>query len=94
MVTIVLLLIITVGMMIDIFSCTLSIRRNRHGSGPSGFPVVTLIVFYLLPLIFSKHAVFTRFYLLDALILLCFHIGVVFVIPIIHRRMLASKSSK
>ena len=83
------LIIIVVGILIDLLSCYLSLRRNRKGYGASGISMVTLIVCYLLPLIISEKAVFTSSFWLDCLLLLCFHAVVVFLIPTLDRRSLA-----
>ena len=92
MMTKLLLVVIATGVTIDFCSCLLFIRRNQTGSGPSGLPLVTLIVCYLLALLLSQHAVLTSFLWLDGLILLCFHIIVVFVIPMLHRKWVTYKS--
>ena len=82
------LILILAGMVLDITSCFLFIRRNKKGDGPSGQPLVTLIACYLLPLLLTKHAVFTSYFWWDCLLLLCFHIILLFVIPIFHRKIL------
>jgi hypothetical protein len=61
--------LIAAGILLDLFSCHLFIRKNKIGSGPSGLPAVTLIVCCLIPLLITKNAVFTSFYLFDCLIL-------------------------
>lgn len=86
-----LLAVIATGMLLDLVSCFLFMRRNQTGKGPSGLPVVTLIVCYLLPLLVTEHAVFTPSFWLDCLILLCFHGVVVFLIPILHRNWVTHK---
>ncbi len=80
--------IIAVGVAIDLLSCFLFIRRNRKGHGASGVPMVTLIACYLLPLIISEHAVFTSSFWVDCLLLMGFHVLVVFLIPILDRKWL------
>lgn len=79
-------ILIAAGILLDLLSCFLFIRRNQTGRGASGLPMVTLIVCYLLPLLITEHAVFTSSFWLDCLILLCFHIAVVFVIPGLQRQ--------
>ena len=81
--------IIAVGMAIDLMSCFLFMRRNRKGHGASGMPIVTLIVCYLLPLIIFEHAVFTSLFWVDCLLLIGFHVSVIFLIPILDRKLLA-----
>jgi hypothetical protein len=84
--TIGILIVITIGILLDLLSCYCYIRQNQTGTGPSGQPLATLCLFYLPPLLITEHAVFTSYYWLDCLILACFHIVVVIMIPIIHRR--------
>lgn len=79
-------MLVTIGVLVDLFSCFLLVRRNKTGIGPSGLPMVTLIVFYLLPLLVTKRSVFTSSYWLDCLVLLFFHAFVVFGIPVFHRK--------
>jgi hypothetical protein len=79
---------IAVGMVIDVWSCLLFMRRNRKGHGASGIPMVTLVACYLLPLIISEHSVFTSSFLVDCLLLFGFHVLVVFLIPIWDRKWL------
>jgi hypothetical protein len=86
--------VIAAGLLLDLFSCLLFIRRNQIGGGPSGLPAATLIVCYLMPLLITENAVFTSSYLLDCLILLCFHTVVVFMIPILHRKWIEKNRSK
>ena len=80
---------IAFGVLLDFLSCFLFMKRNRNGVGASGFPVVTLVVCYLLPLIISGRAVLTESVWLDCCLLFVFHVLVVFVIPAFDRRWLA-----
>jgi hypothetical protein len=84
-------LIIAVGMVIDVWSCFLFMRRNRKGYGASGIPMVPLVACYLLPLIISERSVFTSLFLVDCLLLFGFHVLVVFLIPIWDRKWLIRK---
>lgn len=77
---------ISIGILIDLFSCYLELRANRVGRGPSGLPVVTLIVFYFLPLMLTGRSVITGAVWLDCVIFFCFHVVVVFLIPVFDKR--------
>lgn len=72
------IILISVGILIDIFLCALTIRRRRKGYGSSGLPIVLLIIFYLLPLLFYGKSVITNSVFIDGLLLIFFHIVVVF----------------
>lgn len=76
------LIIVVLGMIIDIFSCFLFIRRVYKGYGASGMPMVTLIVCYFMPIVMTNNTILTASVWLDLLLLLLFHIFVVYVIPI------------
>lgn len=84
-----LIFLVSVGMLIDVLSCFLFMRRNRKGHGVTGIPIVTLILFYLLPLLIFETPIFTSSFLLDCLLLICFHVIVVFIIPILDRKRLS-----
>jgi hypothetical protein len=77
---------IGIGMSIDCVSCCLELRRIVKGHGPSGIPLATLIVFYLLPLLLTKHAVVTESWIADAVLLSLFHVLAVFLIPMLFSR--------
>jgi len=81
-------ILIACGISLDLFSCFLFLRRNRHGPGASGVPLVSFIVFYFFPLFLSGNPVFTSSIWTDCGLLLCFHIVVVFLIPVLDRKWL------
>lgn len=72
--------------LIDFYSCYIFLRRNRKKFGTLGLPVVTLIIFCLLPLLISKQAVITYSVVSDCLILTTMHLIIVYLIPIIDRK--------
>lgn len=76
------------GMLLDIAACVLFMRRNRRGHGPSGMPIVSLVVCYWLPIVISGRAVFFYSYWLDCLFLTVFHIVLLYVVPIFDRKLL------
>ena len=84
--------LLVTGLFIDVFSCYLGLRRNRRGFGPSGISMITPIVFYFLPLMYTKTAVFAATYWIDCLIFLFVHIALVYGIPWLHG--LAGTTSK
>ncbi len=76
------------GMLMDIASCVLFMRRNRRGHGPSGMPMVSLIARYWLPIVISGRAMFFYSYWMDFLFLTVFHIVLLYVVPICDRKLL------
>ena len=78
--------IIGFGILVDLFSCWLALRRNRRGRGASGLPVVPLIVCYLLPLMIVKIPVLTASLWLDCLLLTLSHVGAVYGVPMLDRQ--------
>ncbi len=85
--------LIGIGMLADVVSCILLIRRNHVGHGPSGMPIVSLIACYLLPLIIFGQAVFTSSFWLDCLLLMIFHFVFLYIVPIFDRRFLVGFKS-
>lgn len=81
--------IIAVGMLLDVISCILFVNRNKNGRGPSGQSLVTLILFYWLPILIIGRPLFTASLWLDGLILLAFHLLMVFIIPMLHKKLTA-----
>jgi hypothetical protein len=79
---------VLIGVLLDIYSCFLFLRRNRRGYGPSGIFVVTLIIFYLLPLLLFDRSVFTDAVWKDCLLLTAFHV-IAFCVPIFHQKYIA-----
>ena len=68
------------GLIIDALSLFLEVRRDKRGRGPSGVPVVSLVLYLLAirigppeGLLFGRAA--------DALMLLLWHVGCQFLIP-------------
>lgn len=86
-----LLTLIFVGVLSDIVSCYLSLRRNRSANGPSGVAQVTVIVCYLLPLLVTERSVITYSYWLDCLVLVGFHVFLVYLVPAVDRRCIRAK---
>jgi hypothetical protein len=65
--------------MIDFFTCYLELRRNKHGSGASGFPVITLLLYGLLIFYSPLEGFYQK--LLAFLVAVVVHTLLVFVIP-------------
>jgi hypothetical protein len=82
------IIFISVGILIDLFSCYLFLRKNRKRYGPSGILMATPIVFYFFPILISNYAVISAFVWLDCIYFACFHIFIVLVIPFIDRKLL------
>jgi hypothetical protein len=71
---------IAIGLGIDLYSLALDLRRDRLGYGPSGIPMVSLLLFYL-PASQMRGIVFhdgLRTAVLLAIVYLCCH----FLIPV------------
>lgn len=81
---IVVTVIVLVGVFVDLISCFLFIMINKKGYGPSGVPMVTLIAFYLLPMMLSGEKIFDIPLWGNIIIFVIFHFIFVFVIPIFH----------
>lgn len=86
-------IVIAMGVLLDLLSCFLFVRRNKKGFGASGLPVVTFVIFYFIPILVTERSVLTHYFWLDCLILLCFHVLVVFVIPIFHKKWIARNNA-
>jgi hypothetical protein len=82
------IIFISVGILFDLFSCYLFLRRNRKGYGSSGILMATPIAFYFLPLLISGHAVISAFVWLDCIYFACLHILIVLVIPLMDKKLL------
>jgi hypothetical protein len=85
---------IAIGVLVDIFSCCLFLRKNRKGHGSSGILIATPIVFYFLPIIILKETVITASVWLDCIYFACFHIVVVLVIPLVDKKLLQLRRCK
>ena len=84
-----LLVIFSLPLLIDLFTCFLAIRRNHKGSGPSGLPGVTLVLYGLIILNLNAVNLFEKVYLFGGVAGV--HFLLVFVIPtmdrhLVHRR--------
>ena len=79
-------------LLIDFFTCFLSLRRIQKGTGPSGLPVVTLFIYG----IFIFNAKFLDLYVRILVFFLCIlvHVFIVFLIPYIFRMMKNKKVVK
>jgi len=67
-------------LLIDLFSCGLDIRRIRKGSGPSGFPAVTLVL-YICILIFGIPSLAFLTKLIGICLVAAIHQIVTFLVP-------------
>jgi hypothetical protein len=85
---------IAVGVLVDIFSCYLFLRRNRRGYGSSGILIATPIVFYFFPIIILKETIITASIWLDCIYFACFHVIVVLIIPLIDKKLLQLRRYK
>jgi hypothetical protein len=86
-------IIVYSGIFVDMASCLLFLRRNHKASGPSGLPLVTLILCYWLPLIAIDKPLFFSLVWIDCLCLFGIHIFLVFLIPILDRKIFYNKPS-
>ena len=83
------LLAIFAGLVLDLFSLALTLRRNRGRRGPSGMPVVPFLL-YMVPLL-SGHSVFSESRLVDLAIFMGLHVFLRYVIPYVDRRFVVAR---
>jgi hypothetical protein len=79
-----LIALISCGFLIDIWTCVLTINRDRGGHGPSGFAVGSLLLFYWMPLLAADRwdmTFLTNHVFLDFIIFGAIHGIMVFGIP-------------
>ena len=76
-----LIFFVLIGVVFDLVSCVLEIKKNRVESGPSGLHIFTLIVFYLLPMLLVNKPLVSASVFFDCLIFSVFHFFMVIFIP-------------
>jgi hypothetical protein len=77
-------ILLIVALLIDVISLVLEIHRILKGSGPSGLPVISLFVYYLLTEWMNQSFIF-RTPLRAILALAVFHIFCQYLMPLIFR---------
>lgn len=71
---------VVLGISLDIWTCILTVRRDKGGNGPSGLPIASVIV-YTVPLTIWETAILTDYWEVDILIFWAIHCLIVFGIP-------------
>lgn len=81
------------GITLDVVSCFLHVARRYRGHGASGLPIVTLVAFYLVPLLTLKNPILTDFLWLDCVLAGIFHLVLVFFIPMLAEKVFFRRGS-
>ena len=77
---------VSLGIALDCWGCYRSLRVIRTRRGLTTVPLVTLLFFYMLPLLISGRPVLTNDAANDVFIAIGFHIFARFVIPELYNR--------
>jgi hypothetical protein len=75
------------GLALDVFSLVLVFRRHRKGRGPSGVPVVPLLL-YLIPVL-SGHPLFSD--KVDLTLFVTLHVCLGYVFPYLDRQLVGTR---
>ena len=85
------LLVASIPVSIDIVSCILQLRRTRRGSGPSGLPLVTIVLYVVV--ILGAQILSLPMKLLALIIAVGLHLALVFGLPTLDRALRAKSNT-